>query len=166
MKHLINILSLLVILSFLSFGQQAKINGKAEDYHFVMLLDFSHTMDLAQAIYNQSVAPYEFNSSLAKESMERIGKYLDVARVHHALVHKSFTAADELNISENHKAFFDSHTKANEAYEMLKAELARSKTDRGKVKDLSNAIYQETKKAIVEHKEVMKKLGIEFKAPS
>ena len=167
MKHLTVILSLsLIVFVSLSFTQQAKINGKAEDYHFAMLLDFTHASDHAQALYNQAVAPYEFNIALAKESLEEIGKSLEVGRTHHALVHKSYTQAEQENIGENHKVFLDCHTKAIEAHEILKAEMAKPKPDLGKVKDLSAAIYQQTTKAIAQHKDVLKKLGIEFKVPS
>ncbi|MBI4429357.1 MAG: hypothetical protein HY562_09595 [Ignavibacteriales bacterium] len=121
MKHLIVILSLaLIAFVSVSNAQKTRINGKAEDYHFAMLLDFSHAADHAQALYNQAVSSYEFNTTLAKESLEEIGKCLEIARTHHALVHKSYTAAEQENIGENHEAFLQCHLKANEAYEKLK----------------------------------------------
>jgi hypothetical protein len=154
-----SVLTLLAFSCFFILGA-GRIGGNGEQYHTAMALEFAHAADYAKALYNQTLVPSNIDRKLAGSYFERIGQSLETARTLHAFVHKSYTSAQEKEISKDHEAFLNAHTNALEAFKDLKAVFAKESLDVEKVKTLSAKIFAETYKAVVIHKEILKKLSI------
>lgn len=147
-------------ISLLTAQQQLKVEGKGEEYHQAMYLEFSHTADHAKALSKQTALGRDLNMYIANQHVEEIGRSLENIRTDHAMVHKTYTDAEMTKIQENHNVILDSHTKSLEAYKSLKAEVQKTTPDMKRVKDLSDVIYEYTTKALNEHREAMTKLDV------
>lgn len=154
------VLCVLVSISFLPAQQQLKVEGRAEEYHQAMALEFSHAADHAKALSKQTALERDLNMYIAKQHVEEIGRSLENIRTDHAMVHKTYTDSEMTQIQENHNVILDSHTKSLEAHKSLKAEAQKTMLDVKKIKDLSDVIYEHTTKALNEHREAMTKLDV------
>ena len=137
----------------------AGIKGNAEEYHHALNLCYQHTADHAKALFSQ-VVKGEFNLEIARDYVDKIGSDLDHARVYHAMVHKTYSEADNKTISEDHLVILGGQTTAVTAMASLKAELEKSKPDMAAVKTLATVIFDGATKAVNAHLDAMKKLGI------
>ena len=154
-----SVLTLLAFSCFFILGA-GRIGGNGEQYHAALALEFTHAADHAKALYNQTLVASNMDKNIAKTHFEEMGQCLERARTLHAMVHKSYTPVQEKEISKDHDAFLNAHTIALETFKDLKVVFANDRLDIEKVKSLSAKIFAETYKAIVIHKEVLKKLGI------
>ena len=154
------VLCILVSISLLTAQQQLKVEGKAEEYHQAMTLEFSHTADHAKALAKQTTLGRDLNMYIAKQHVDEIGRSLENIRTDHAMVHKTYSDAEMTAIQENHNVILDSHTKSIEVFKSLKAEVQKTAPDLKRVKDFSNAIYEYAGKALSEHQQAMMKLDV------
>lgn len=146
--------------SLLTAQQQLKVEGKAEEYHQAMSMEFSHTADHAKALSKQTVLGRDLNMYIAKQHIEEIGRSLENIRTDHAMVHKTYSDTEMTKIQENHNVILDSHTKSLEAFKSLKVEVQKNAPDLKRVKELSDAIYEYASKALSEHQQAMMKLDV------
>jgi len=153
---------MLLLMSMISFSSsQLKIEGKGEEFHRALQLEFVHAADHAKAIEEQVSLPRAMSMEITRRHMEEIGHSLENARVLHSMVHKTFSDQDAAAVKENHNGLYDAHTKALDAFQQLKVEIVKKEMDASRVQGLANTIYRQTDKAAAEHRDGMKKLGVE-----
>jgi hypothetical protein len=140
--------------------------GKSDNFHYGMNLCLQHTSDNAKVLFDQA-SKGELNPEMVKDLVEQIGKDLDHARVYHARLHKTYTESETQMIVGEHSIILQGHTKAADAFALLKAELEKPKPDNNQIKLHAAAIFDGASKAAAAHLEAMKKLGItEIKTPA
>jgi hypothetical protein len=166
-KRNLKIVSFVVLMLAVTMSLNARIMGaKTDNYHYAMSLCLQHSADNAKVLYDQA-AKGELNQEMEKDLVEQIGKDLDRARVYHARLHKSYTEAESQLIAEQHIIILHGHTKAADAYALLKTEIEKTKPNIEEIKTQTAAIFDGTTKAAAAHLEAMKKLGVsEVKNPS
>jgi hypothetical protein len=140
--------------------------GKSDNFHYGMSLCLQHTSDNARVLFDQA-SKGELNPEMVKDLVEQIGKDLDHARVYHARLHKTYTESEAQMIIGEHSVILQGHTKAAEAFALLKAEVEKPKPDSNQIKVQAAAIFDGASKASAAHLEAMKKLGVtEIKTPA
>ncbi|MEX2115261.1 MAG: hypothetical protein WEB37_00120 [Bacteroidota bacterium] len=158
---------LCLVVSSLGFAQMRTIEGKGEEYHHAMYLNFKHAAEQAQALYTQVSLPHALVMEIAREHADEILLNLDRAKIQHAMVHKTFGVDETRMIMENHDNLLQAHIAATETCRLLKAELDKETADRESIKKFARQLYVQTSKAASEHLDGMKKLGLqEMKVPS
>ena len=154
------IIAAAVLLSLPVVAQQRKVEGKGEEYHHAMYLNFKHAAEEAEALYNQTGLNRELNLEIARQHVDELWTSLDNARIQHAMVHKTYGEQQSTLVAENHESLLNAHDKALEAGKLLKTEIEKGKPDVKVVREQSVTVYQMAIKAATEHLEGMKKLGI------
>lgn len=167
MKRTLTVASLVVLVLAVSAVLSAgTMGGKADNYHYAMNLCFQHSADNAKVIFDQALKG-ELDQEMAKDLVEQIGKDLDHARVYHARLHRSYSEAESQLITDEHTVILRGHTKAIEAFAVLKSEIEKAKPNTDAIKTQTAAIFDGASKAAAAHIEAMKKLGIsEAKNPT
>ena len=167
MKRTLKVVSLLVIILAVSTSLNAgNMGGKADNYHYAMNLCLQHSADNAKILFDQA-SKGELNQEMVKDLVDQIGRDLDHARVYHSRVHKSYSEAESQLIADEHAVVLGGHTKAADAFAVLKAEIEKAKPSADVIKTQTAAIFDGTSKAAAAHIEAMKKLGIsEAKSPT
>ena len=160
-------LILLISISSIGFAQVRTIEGKGEEFHHAMYLNFKHAAEQAQALYTQVSLPHALVMEIAREHVDEILLNLDRAKIQHAMVHKTYGADEARMVTENHDILLKAHLAATENCKLLKAELNKKNPDRELIKDAASQLYVQASKAASEHLDGMKKLGLlEMKIPS
>ena len=160
-------LILLVGVSSIGFAQMRTIEGKGEEYHHAMYLNFKHAAEQAQALFTQVALPYSLTMEIVREHVDEIWVNLERAKVQHAMVHKTYGEDEARMVMENHDSLLRAHLAATESCKLLKAELDKETPDRESIKMLAGQLYAQASKAAVEHMDGMKKLGLrEMQIPS
>lgn len=170
MTSLIRSLGLLffafLVVSF-STAQVRTVEGKGEEYHHAMYLNFRHAADQAQALFTQVLLPRPILMEIAREHTDEIMTNLERARIQHAMIHKTYGSNEEQLILENHERLLRAHLAAMEHARLLKSELEKPSPDKEVVKSLAAKLYTATATAAQEHADGMKKLGLqEMQLPS
>lgn len=159
--------ALCLVVSSLGFAQMRTIEGKGEEYHHAMYLNFKHAAEQAQALFTQVSLPHDLRIEIAREHVDEIWLNLDRARIQHAMVHKTYGADESRMVTENHAILLKAHLAATEQCKLLKAELDKKSPDLELIKNASSQLYAQASKAASEHFEGMKKLGLlEMKVPT
>ncbi len=154
-------------LSSLGYAQMRTIEGKGEEYHHAMYLNFKHAAEQAQALFTQVSLSSSLVMEIALEHADEIWTNLERARIQHAMVHKTYGADEARMIMENHDALLRAHLAATESCQLLNAELAKETPDRESMRILAGKLYAQASKAAAEHLDGMKKLGLrEMQIPS
>ena len=170
MKSVVNFLTLLlaiIVVVNCSPAQQRIVEGKGEEYHHAMFLNFKHAAEEAEALFTQTSLPHALNMEIAIEHVDEIWGNLDRARIEHAMVHKTYGSEESRLIAENHESLLLAHNKAIEACKILKNEMAKTKPNVDVIRMESAAVYQQCLKAAEQHMDGMKKLGLaDMKKPS
>lgn len=161
MKRIVLVISLaLFALPVASMGQQRKIEGKGEEYHHAMYLNFKHAAEEAEALYVQLGLPHELNLEIARAHVNEIWMNLDNARIQHAMIHKSYGDQQATLIAENHDVILEAHNNAFNAAKLMKKEIESDHPDKKILLEQSAEVYRQASKAAAEHMDGMKKLGI------
>jgi len=170
MRSIMNVLSVILLMAMVvncSPAQQRTVEGKGEEYHHAMFLNFKHAAEEAEALFTQTALPHALNVEIAREHIDEIWTNLDRARVEHAMVHKTFGSEESKMIAENHEGLLLAHTKAIDAAKILKTEIGKEKPDIDVIRMQSAVAYQQSLKAAEMEMEAMKKLGLmDMKKPS
>ena len=167
MRSIIAVLVLFLIVVDYSPAQQRTIEGKGEEYHHAMFLNFKHAAEEAEALFTQTALPHALNIEIAKEHIDEIWMNLDRARVEHAMVHKTFGSEESKMIAENHEGLLLAHNKAIDAAKILKTEIGKETPNIDVVRMQAAVAYQQSLKAAEMEMEAMKKLGLmDMKKPS
>ena len=170
MRSIRTVLALLLMAALLvnlSPAQQRTIEGKGEEYHHAMFLNFKHAAEEAEALFTQTALPHALNIEIAKEHIDEIWMNLDRARVEHAMVHKTFGSEESKMIAENHEGLLLAHNKAIDAAKILKTEIGKETPNIDVVRMQAAVAYQQSLKAAEMEMEAMKKLGLmDMKKPS
>lgn len=170
MKSVVSFLALLLaVLTVVSLcpAQQRTIEGRGEEYHHAMYLNFKHAAEEAEALFSQASLPHTLNMEIATEHVDEIWTNLDRIRIEHAMVHKTYGSEESKLIAENHEGILLAHAKAIEAGKILKDEMAKATPNIDVVRMEAATIYQQCLKASELHMDGMKKLGLpEMKKPS
>lgn len=153
-------LILVVCISGIGLAQTRTIEGKGEEYHHAMYLNFKHAADQAQALFTQANMPNTLVMEIAREHVDEIWVNLERARVQHAMIHKTYGEDETRMIMENHENLLNAHLAAMESCKLLKTEIGKKNPDRESIKRLSGMLYAQASKAAVEHMDGMKKLGL------
>lgn len=162
-KVFCTVLALVLVVGFSSFAiGQLKVEGKGEEYHHALALEFLHSADHAKALQHQASLDHPLNMELVKQHADEIGRSLENARVDHAMIHKTYDEKNTNDVKENHNALLEAHTKALEAYQKLKGEVQQKNIDKGAIGTLATTIYEHASHAAAEHKDAMKKLGVSW----
>lgn len=144
-------------------AQQRKIEGKGEEYHHAMYLNFKHSAEEAEALYNQVVLNRDLNLKIARQHVQEIWTSLEDARIQQAIVHEQ----QPTPVDKNHEVLLKAHEQALNACKLLRTEVGKSNPDVKVVREQSIRIYQQALKAATEQMDGMKKLGVpNMKAPS
>ena len=160
-------LVLLIVASSVGVAQIRTIEGKGEEYHHAMYLNFKHAADQAQALFTQMSLPHDLEMEIVREHIDEIWMNLDRARIQHAMVHKTYGTDEARMVTENHDVLLKAHLAATENCKLLKAELDKKNPDRESIKNFASELYVQASKAASEHLDGMKKLGLqEMKIPS
>jgi hypothetical protein len=160
-------LILLVVASSIGFAQMRTIEGKGEEYHHAMYLNFKHAAEQAQALFTQMSLPHDLKMEIVREHVDEIWTNLERAKIQHAMIHKTYGADEAKMVTEHHDILLKAHIAATEVCKQLKTELDKKNPDRELIKGGAGQIYDLTTKAANEHLEGMKKLGLqEMKIPS
>jgi len=159
MKQLF-IIAAAVFLALPVVAQQRKVEGKGEEYHHAMYLNFKHAAELAEALNNQVMLNHDLIVEIAKKHVDDIWTSLEDARVQHAMIHKTYGEQQSMMVAENHEIILKSHNQALDACKFLKKEIEKTKPDMKVLREQSALVYQLAIKAATEHLEGMKKLGI------
>lgn len=154
-------LILVVCVSGTGLAQMRTIEGKGEEYHHAMYLNFKHAADQAQALFTQATMPNDLVMEIVREHVDEIWVNLERARVQHAMIHKTYGEDETRMITENHENLLKAHMAAMESCKLLKAEIEKKNPDRDSMKKLSGMLYAQSLKAAVEHMDGMKKLGLQ-----
>lgn len=154
-------LILVVCITGSGFAQTRTIEGKGEEYHHAMYLNFKHSAEQAQALFTQVSLRNDLVMEIVREHVDEIWVNLERARVQHAMIHKTYGEDETRMIAENHENLLNAHTAAMESCKLLKAEVEKKNPDRDSMKRLSGMLYAQTLKAAVEHMDGMKKLGLQ-----
>lgn len=156
------ILTLALALSVVVTTAQVRtIDGKGEEYHHAMYLNFKHAADQAQALYTQVSLPRAMVMEIAREHVDEIQLNLERAKVQHAMIHKTYGSSEEQLVLENHDRLLKAHLAAVEYVGQLKDELGKKSPDKEVVRSLSAKLYTATATAAREHVDGMKKLGLQ-----
>jgi hypothetical protein len=166
-KRNLKVASLVFVILAMTFSLNAgTMGGKTDNFHYAMSLCLQHTVDNAKVLYDQA-SKGELNQEMVKDLIEQMGKDLDHSRVYHARLHKSYTEAESQLIAGEHTAILQGHTKAADAFALLKAEIEKTKPSIDQIKTQTAAIFDGASKAASAHIEAMKKLGVsEVKSPT
>ncbi|GJQ20822.1 MAG: hypothetical protein HBSIN02_11770 [Bacteroidia bacterium] len=155
------------LLVSVSTAQVRTVEGRGEEYHHAMYLNFRHAADQAQALFTQVSLPRPLLMEIAREHIEEVMMNLERARIQHAMIHKTYGSNENQLILENHERLLKAHVAAIEHAKQLKAELERPSPDKEVVKSLAAKLYTATATAAHEHADGMKKLGLqEMQLPS
>lgn len=142
-------------------AQVRTIDGKGEEYHHAMYLNFKHAADQAQALYTQVSLPRAMVMEIAREHVDEILLNLERAKVQHAMIHKTYGSSEEQLVLENHDRLLKAHLAAMEYVGQLKDELGKKAPDTEVVKNVSAKLFHATATAAREHADGMKKLGLQ-----
>lgn len=142
-------------------AQVRTIDGKGEEYHHAMYLNFKHAADQAQALYTQVSLPRAMVMEIAREHVDEILLNLERAKVQHAMIHKTYGSSEEQLVLENHDRLLKAHLASLEYVVQLKDELGKKAPDKEVVRSLSAKLYTVTATAAREHADGMKKLGLQ-----
>lgn len=156
---LILLLAVLAVVS-LSPAQQRTIEGKGEEYHHSMILNFKHAAEEAEALFAQVSLPRAMNLEIAKEHVDEIWGNLEHARIEHAMIHKTYGSDESRITADNHSNLLLAHTKAVDACKLIKDEIAKSEPNTEVIKTQAMVVYQQCLKAAELHTDTIKKLGI------
>lgn len=160
-------LILLVAVSSDGFAQMRTIEGKGEEYHHAMYLNFKHAAEQAQALFTQASLPYDLRMEIAREHVDEIWMNLERAKIQHAMVHKTYGSDESRMVTENHDILLKAHLAATEQCRLLKAELDKKSPDLEAIRNAASQLYAQASKAASEHLDGMKKLGLlEMKVPT
>jgi len=154
------IIAAAVFLSLPVVAQQRKVEGKGEEYHHAMYLNFKHAAEEAEALNYQLMLNHDLNLEIARQHAQEIWTNLDNVRIQHAMVHKTYGAQQSTLVAENHEILLESHNKAFEASTLLNTELKKANPDIKLLREQSVVVYQMSTKAAAAHLDGMKKLGI------